>query len=103
MAQEFSKKFYNSKQWKDCRSSYISKRIALDGGMCETCGQVRGYIVHHKIRLTPENINDTSISLNHNYLKYDCHICHNSEESGHNGMLRKGLVLDANGNIKAKE
>ena len=38
-----------------------------------------GYIVHHKIELTPENINDVNITLGINNLKYDCHICHQKE------------------------
>lgn len=51
--------------------------------MCETCGNRTGelgYIVHHKTWLTPENINDPSISLNHDNLKYSCLICHNREK-----------------------
>ena len=58
MAKEFARAFYNSKRWKDCRRAYIAKRISIDGGMCETCHEVPGYIVHHKIELTPDNISD---------------------------------------------
>mgnify|MGYP000647991802 CR=1 FL=1 len=79
MAKEFAKKFYNSKQWKKCRGAYITHRKAIDGGMCETCHEVPGYIVHHKIELTPDNINNPDISLSFDNLKYDCHICHNKE------------------------
>ncbi len=80
MAKEWAKSFYNTKAWKECRKSYMQKRISIDGGMCETCGRELGYIVHHKEWLTPENINDPLISLNHDNLKYDCLICHNQEE-----------------------
>lgn len=80
MAQEFSKQFYNSSAWKACRASYISKRIAIDGGMCETCHQELGKIVHHKVWLTPDNINDPMVALNHDNLKYDCQTCHNQEK-----------------------
>lgn len=82
MAQEFAKSFYNSKAWKLCRASYISKRITIDGGMCETCHQELGKIVHHKEWLTPENINNPYIALNHDNLKYDCQTCHNQEKEG---------------------
>ena len=41
------------------------------------CHQDLGYIVHHKIELTPDNINDPDISLNHRRLMYLCHNCHN--------------------------
>lgn len=79
MAREFSKRFYKSKHWKNCRASYIAKRIAIDGGLCETCHDAPGFIVHHTVWLTPENINDPGVALNHNLLKYDCLICHNKE------------------------
>jgi len=82
MAQEWAKAFYRSIAWLRCRASYIAKRIAIDGGMCEECGEQLGYIVHHKVLLTPENINDPEIALNHDKLKYDCKQCHDKEE-GH--------------------
>lgn len=80
MAQEFAKKFYNSSAWKYCRESYIAYRRSIDGGLCETCHKRYGVIVHHKIWLTPENISDPEISLNHKHLKYDCLECHNREK-----------------------
>lgn len=79
MARDFAKQFYKSKQWQKCRASYILKRQGIDGGMCETCHQEPGKIVHHKIWLSPENINDPNISLNHENLKYECQTCHNKE------------------------
>lgn len=82
MAQEFAKRFYNSKAWKECRASFISKRVSVDGGMCMTCHKELGRIVHHKIWLTPENINNPMITLNHDNLKYDCQTCHNQEKEG---------------------
>lgn len=44
-----------------------------------TCHDAPGFIVHHTEWLTPENINDPNISLNHDLLKFDCLICHNKE------------------------
>ena len=79
MAKEFARPFYNSKEWKKLRQSYIKYRQAVDGGLCETCHEVPGYIVHHKIELTPNNISNPEISLGFDNLKYDCHICHNKE------------------------
>jgi len=46
MAKEWAKPFYNSKQWKQCRKSYIAHRISIDGGMCEHCHRELGYIDH---------------------------------------------------------
>ena len=91
MAKEFAKPFYNSKAWQKCRAAYISHRKAIDGGMCESCHEKPGYIVHHKIELTPENINDPDISLAFSNLKYDCQECHN-QENGRGGSRVPGLV-----------
>ena len=99
MAREFAKAFYQSKQWQKCRTAYIAYRKSIDGGMCESCHEAPGYIVHHKIHLTPENINDPDISLGFGNLKYDCHACHNAE---HGAAAVPGLVeytFDSQGNL----
>ena len=82
MAKEFAKRFYNSEKWKRCRAAYIKLRQGIDGGLCETCHEEPGYIVHHRIELTPENINDPEIALDFHNLKFDCHNCHNKEGHG---------------------
>lgn len=73
---EFAKKFYKSKQWQQCRKLYIAERTLIDGGVCEICHEKTGYIVHHKIMLTAENITDPNIALNKNNLQYVCKDCH---------------------------
>ena len=82
MAQEWAKPFYNSKAWKSCRKAYIQKRILIDGGMCEVCHKEPIYIVHHKVNLTPANINDPDIALNHCLMEGNCKKCHDLQE-GH--------------------
>ena len=82
MAREFAAAFYTSKKWRKCRRSYIGKRQAVDGGMCERCQREIGYIVHHKIWLTPDNITDPDVALNHEHLQYVCITCHNKIEEG---------------------
>ena len=74
MAKEYAKAFYNSSAWIKCKNSYIKSVY----GLCERCGEP-GYIVHHKKHLTPNNINDPNITLNHNNLEYLCLECHNEE------------------------
>ena len=73
------KGFYKTAAWKKCRAAYI-KSV---GGLCERCRAkgliVPGYIVHHKIHLTPMNISDPSISLGFDNLEYLCQDCHNKE------------------------
>lgn len=97
MAKEFAKAFYNSKKWQQCRNSYIAKRKSIDGGLCETCRDAPGYIVHHIIELNSININDPEITLNHENLKYDCHVCHQKENKNHEvaaGLVRYEFTED---------
>ena len=82
MAKEFARVFYDSTEWRNCRKSYIAIRKSIDGGMCEQCHERLGFIVHHTVVLTPQNIGDPEISLNHKLLKYVCKTCHDQEE-GH--------------------
>jgi hypothetical protein len=92
MAREFAKQFYHSAAWEKCRKSFISERIATDGGFCQVCGSNLGFIVHHKIKLTPKNINDPSIALAHSNLMYVCHDCHDNIHfhDMHDGVVRFG-------------
>lgn len=81
MAKDFAKQFYNSKAWHTSRDGYIAYRISRDGGMCQKCHKELGYIVHHKIELTPDNINNPDISLNWNNFSYECKHCHDREDN----------------------
>lgn len=95
MAREFAKRFYDSSAWKKSRAAYIAYRRSVDGGMCETCHVVPGYIVHHKTELSPSNINDPEITLSFNNFKYDCLICHNKE--GHTCHKKRKWREEAEG------
>lgn len=96
MARDYSRQFYNSKQWKDCRASYIKKVH----GICERCGEP-GLILHHKIELTPENINDPFISLSHDNLEYLCIECHNREHFT-GDVTREELYFNSDGELVEK-
>ncbi len=72
----FAKKFYHSKRWEGVR------RLVWDRaqGLCERC-KSRGVlkpadVVHHKIPLSPENMDDPDVSLNPDNLVALCHDCH---------------------------
>ena len=78
MAREFAKKFYNSKAWEECRKAFIAERISTDGGLCQVCHDRAGYIIHHKQKLTPENINNPDVTLSFDNLEYVCLDCHNA-------------------------
>lgn len=82
MARDFAKGFYKSSAWKKCRAAFIAGRVAIDGGMCQQCGRELGYIVHHREWLTPENITDPNVALDHENLEYVCQTCHNKIEQG---------------------
>ena len=64
---EFAKAFYESPAWRRTRA-YILKR---DAGLCVHCGEP-GVIVHHKIELTPRNIDDPAIALGEDNLETVC-------------------------------
>lgn len=73
------KEFYGSPQWKQCRETY-KKSV---GGLCEECLK-KGLIspaeeVHHIIKLTNENCNDPSVSLNPKNLMALCKACHDEK------------------------
>lgn len=76
MAREFAKAFYTSGEWQRCKESYLQSV----GRLCERC-LLEGIItpadvVHHKIHITPENIYDKDITLNHDNLMALCQDCH---------------------------
>lgn len=74
------KQFYRSPAWRRARRAYIDERMAIDGGLCEVCGEEPGLIVHHKIWLDDINCNDPEISLNQDNFLYECQTCHNREK-----------------------
>lgn len=79
MAKPFAKKFYKSAAWINTRNAYVSERVCIDGGLCERCGRSTGNPgeeLHHKIPLSPQNINDGDITLNPKNLQWLCKDCH---------------------------
>lgn len=99
MAKEWAKKFYASKAWGRCRAGYIQHV----NGLCERCYKqglhVVGYIVHHKVMLTPSNINNPDITLNWGNLEYLCIDCHNNEHMSKYSNTANGLIFDSNGDL----
>lgn len=89
-----AKRFYNSKQWQDCRESYISKVF----GICEHCGRP-GYICDHIVEINADNINDPEITLNHDNLQYLCTSCHNKKTFSKHEPLREGFAFNERGEL----
>lgn len=86
---EYAKRFYKSKAWQKCRAGY-AKSV---GGLCERCLSrgliVPGDIVHHKCYITPENIDDPTVTLDWNNLELLCQECHNNQHLSNNNKRYK--------------
>ena len=72
-------RFYTSRAWAKCRACFLADR----GGLCEMCLK-KGLIepatqVHHKIHITLDNVNDPTITLNHDNLMALCDACHHEQ------------------------
>ena len=94
MAKEYAKSFYQSKAWKSTRGAYLKYRDYE----CERCGK-RAKIVHHKMHITPKNINDTRITLDWKNLEALCQECHNDEHLKYKKNTADGLIFDENGDL----
>lgn len=71
--------FYHSKAWRD-----LSYLLRLNSGKCQRCGRIadmKQLHAHHKVILTPLNVNDTSISLNPDNIEILCNSCHDEEHN----------------------
>lgn len=86
--------FYQTKAWRDCRNGYYKHKH----GLCERCS-APGKIVHHKVYITLDNLNDPSITLNWDNLELLCADCHNKEHFAKHRPLREGLMFDEQGNV----
>lgn len=104
MAREFAKKFYDSKEWKAVRLTILQR----DRFKCNRCKNPAEE-VHHKVRLTPNNIWDINITLNPDNLESLCSDCHKAEHKAEKeagkckangksyGDCRDGFHFDENG------
>jgi len=81
--------FYKSPSWLAAREL----KIVSVYGICERCGQI-GIEVHHKDRLSIENVSDSSVSLNQDNLELLCRDCHNKEHK----RFSKEMQFDEEGN-----
>ena len=97
---DFAESFYKSKRWQANRDAYARSV----GGLCEACARqglvIPGEIVHHKIELTPENINDPAITMDWANLELVCRDCHALR---HSKRRRRRYTVDAQGNVTACE
>ena len=72
----------------------------IDGGLCQRCRERLGFIVHHRIELTPANIGEPDVALNQQLLEYLCLECHNKEH-GVFQPAERSVIFDENGDVVA--
>lgn len=77
---------YHSKQWQRFANNLKTERVNRSGLIiCDCCGQpiIKKYdcIAHHKIELTPENVNDYTISFNPELIELIHFSCHNKKHA----------------------
>lgn len=101
MAKAFSKKFYNTRLWEGTRDT-IRKR---DRYLCQDClkkGMITpGEEVHHIIPLTPDNINDMSITINPKNLVLLCKECHKARHKALEGKESR-YTVDELGHVRVR-
>jgi len=85
----WARSFYTGRTWEHTRNAYA----ASVGGLCEKClalGYITpGAIVHHKVHLTPANIDDPSITLDWSNLEL---LCRNHHADAHRHIERRYTV-----------
>jgi len=96
---DIKQRFYSTAAWQKCRDDY-KKSV---GGLCERCyanGIIRhGSIVHHKIRLTADNINDPAVTMNYENMECLCRSCH---AEIHRDNIRR-YEVDENGHVRGRD
>lgn len=79
MHDQIANGFYRSRQWQKCRAAFVEAK----GGLCERCLArglvVPGVQVHHKIRITKDNLDNPAVTLNWDNLELLCAACHEAE------------------------
>lgn len=109
MAQDWAVAFYHSPQWLRNRKNYMARVLDTPFGlippmMCERCYQMGrmtpAKVVHHKVHLTPQNIDDPSVTLSYDNFMRLCQDCH---AYVHTGYEPPRYTFDADGNPIPKE
>lgn len=90
----WARQFYSSRAWQDCRKAY-AKSV---GGLCESCLArglvVPGVQVHHKIPISPQNIEDPSITLNWDNLELLCESHHQQKHMDRRYQINEDGTLE---------
>lgn len=96
--------FYKSQAWKQTSKDY--KRSV--GYLCERCMK-RGIIatadiVHHRVPLTMETVNDLNLSLNWDNLQALCRKCHGEvHKEIERSRKNRRYTIDESGRVELKD
>lgn len=86
--QDYAKSFYKSKAWQHTREAYLQKV----GRLCERCLKKGLYhpavIVHHKVYIDAETINNPEVTLCFDNLEALCRECHEDEHTKRIGRYK---------------
>jgi predicted kinase len=99
MAKDYARPFYDSSAWRTTQRAYMESQNYI----CEEYGGA-ACIVHHIKHISPENVGDTSITLDWQNLKALCYKCH-TEAHGEDQRYRdkaarlNGIAFDKSGNV----
>lgn len=94
MPNGFARQFYMSPAWIRCRTGYAESK----GWLCERCAAkgliVPGAEVHHKVRLTKDNLSNPSVALSWDNLELLCKDCHLKEHDKRQHRTDEGGHVD---------
>ena len=95
---KYAEAFYKSTALKNCRDTYMK----MAGGLCEDCYKegkvVPAEEVHHIKHITPNNINDPTITLNYGNMVALCRECHRKRH----GARETRYSIDEYGRVTPK-
>ena len=86
--------FYQSPAWRHIAELYRKQQHYT----CERCGEP-GNVVHHKIRLTMDNLHNPEVVLNTDNFELLCRSCHEKEHNRKAAEPARVVLFDANGQV----
>ena len=89
--------FYHTKRWQKLRQRILNRDC-----ICQVCYTAKPTIAHHKVWITPENINIPELVWGEKNLISVCQSCHNLIHHGSqdHSCTIEGYEFDENGELK---
>lgn len=97
--------FYRSRDWREFRETFLAQRLARDGEYIDDeTGEIildrSKAVLHHKIHLTNENVNNPNISLNPENIELVSDQTHLKLHDRFNCLGRKIYITDCIDKVK---